>query len=123
MPDSLAPDSPFRLETRSASPAVSGSGTPLGAGATNSYHSISVGCIVTVLRDSGPQQAEVLMTRPSTEDPTKVDHYVHYISYNKRLDGWIKQDQIDLTAEVIYPKLKKSKTGLGGHGSETMGTP
>lgn len=121
MPDTLAPGSPLRRETRSASPAVSGSGTPLGAGATQSHMAVSVGCIVSILRDTGPQQAEVLMTRSSPDDPSQLEYYVHYVLYNKRLDGWVKPEQIDPTAEIVFPKLKKSKTL--GHGKETVGTP
>ncbi|RUS33132.1 acyl-CoA N-acyltransferase [Jimgerdemannia flammicorona] len=128
MPDTLSVGSPARRDrTRSVSPAVSGAGTPLASSAISTpqaqtIQSVTPGCVVTVKRLPEPLQAEVLMTRVSPDDPTQLEYYVHYVSYNKRLDSWVKVDQLDLTMEIVYPKTKKTKSGLG-HGKESMDTP
>jgi histone acetyltransferase HTATIP len=64
-----------------------------------------VGCKLPVLKDGIYQNAEILSIR-STQDIKDASFYVHYESFNKRLDEWVGYEKLQLET-IEFPKPKK----------------
>ncbi|SGY99020.1 BQ5605_C034g11262 [Microbotryum silenes-dioicae] len=83
---------------------------------------IATGCKVYVERPDQARKAEILMIRekklsraarkatlesgvppPEVPDEEKLEYYVHYVEFNKRLDEWVQGSRILLSREVEWP--------------------
>lgn len=102
-----APDTP---SSSRATPAKSGNST------ANAQHFLTspIGCKLFVKKlmqnqESEFRKAEILSFRGPTDDPSKMEYYVHYVEFNKRLDEWVPAERLDLTREIEFPKSKKQK--------------
>lgn len=60
------------------------------------------------------RQAEILSRRVTADG--KVQYYVHYVDFNKRLDEWIDTERIDLSdkSKIELPKSKKKGAANSG---------
>jgi len=65
-------------------------------------------------RDHQYHTARIIERRPAANapGPEVFDYYVHYVGYNRRMDEWTTQAQLDLTTveiEILDPDPKKRK--------------
>lgn len=44
------------------------------------------------------------------DNPPEYRYYIHFVDYNRRMETWLKEDQMDLT-RVYYPQRKKKDAG------------
>lgn len=124
MPESVQAEN-SEFPSRNSSPtAASTADTPAsnratpvkGNSALNAQHFLSspIGCKLFVKKlmqnqESEFRKAEILSFRGPTDDPSKMEYYVHYVEFNKRLDEWVPAERLDLSREIEFPKTKKQK--------------
>lgn len=78
------------------------------------YKDILVGCKVSIAKGKPGtwQRAEILSIRHADAGEDRIEFYVHYDGFNKRLDEWVKWARLKLD-DVEWPKSKKSKALTG----------
>lgn len=59
-----------------------------------------IGAIVYVKRDEEELKAELLLQRLQGD---KLQFYVHFQGYNKRLDEWVSEDRVNFARGIEYP--------------------
>lgn len=68
--------------------------------------------------------AEIVAKRAAKDSSTKMEFYVHYIDYDRRLDEWVTIDRIDCTSLVgespSNNKNKKAKRKFGSSGDDDV---
>jgi histone acetyltransferase HTATIP len=122
MPESVKAENSPEYPSRNSSPmTTSAADTPTstktsknsGQGAQH-FLNAPIGCKLFVKKlmqnqESEFRKAEILSFRGPTDDPSKMEYYVHYVEFNKRLDEWVPAERLDLTREIEFPKSKKQK--------------
>ncbi|UYV82838.1 KAT8 [Cordylochernes scorpioides] len=51
--------------------------------------------------------AKVIQSRISEQDPSRIEYYVHYEGYNKRLDEWVDIDKVDVNSNQKEDNTRK----------------
>lgn len=108
----MAPSTPAKEESFLPPP-------PISQGGTYSIEKVSVGCKIFIQRtDSNgkPEEriAEILSIRDKPtaskdDDPTeRLEYFVHWDTFNKRLDDWVSGRRLVLSRDMEWPRPKPS---------------
>ncbi|KAG1497600.1 hypothetical protein G6F47_000822 [Rhizopus delemar] len=78
--------------------------------------------IINGKEDSEFRKAEVLSSREVQGN--RLEYYVHYVEFNKRLDEWVSLKRLDLSRPIEFPVKKTNKTDgqKKGRGSKNQDT-
>ncbi|KAF7428219.1 Histone acetyltransferase [Pleurotus ostreatus] len=116
---------------------------PISPGGTYSIQSITVGCKIYIRRpgadgDVEERLAEILSIRDKPNNPyarrakvakaeeqekpeDKWEFFVHWDSFNKRLDEWVSGSRLVLSRDLEWPRPKQSKEKKAPHKDKAPG--
>uniref|UniRef100_A0A7E4W2U2 histone acetyltransferase n=1 Tax=Panagrellus redivivus TaxID=6233 RepID=A0A7E4W2U2_PANRE len=68
--------------------------------------------LVKMIENNKYEMAEIQKPRPSKTVRGGYDYYVHFMGYNKRLDGWYSEDLIDMKQIYVGRKVTNRKESV-----------